>query len=537
LEQRRAVATAENVEYFTSPLADKETEILEILRHSQQGELTAWLGRVRVRERVVGYERKRLMGQQGSGPQALSQHPLDLPPTEFETVGLWWAAPRHLQASLEQREEHYMGSLHACEHAAISLLPTLLLCDRGDIGGISQPFHPQVGCGAIFIYDGHSGGVGIAEAAFDQVPELLARVRDLLITCPCEVGCPSCVQSPKCGNGNRPLDKAGALRLARLLLGEEAPVEKAGPRPEITLLAPAAAEPVRSTGSPFREAEPSPGAEPAAGEPRPKKAPSKRAPSKRARSKSAPFAELSSGEISSAETGAEAVSSDADPSELSPSGAPPSEVRGPETAESRQPQRPPRASPRKGGAGRGEDSEDVPMTVLFDIETRRSADDVGGWGQIHRMGVAVAVVCYLEENRFEIFHEDRVWELAAALRAASLVVGFNSRRFDYRVLNGYTGEDYSRTLKTLDLLEEVEKRLGHRLSLSHLCQETLGADKSADGLQSLEWVKQGRLDLVEAYCRKDVELLRDLYLFGRREGYVLYRDRGRGKQRKLPVAW
>jgi len=153
------------------------------------------------------------------------------------------------------------------------------------------------------------------------------------------------------------------------------------------------------------------------------------------------------------------------------------------------------------------------------------------------MGVAIAVACFLEENRFEVYTEDRVWELAAALRSAKLVIGFNIVGFDYKVLNGYTGEDYRRSLTTLDLLQDIHKRLGKRLSLSHLCQETLGADKTADGLISLQWVKEGRLDLVEAYCRKDVELLRDLYLFGRREGYVLYRSKGAGKQRKLPVDW
>src|SRR6185436_11161505 len=104
----------------------------------------------------------------------------------------------------------------------ISLLPLLALCDRNDLGGISTPFHPQVGCGGVFVYEGHAGGVGIAPRAFAALPELLGRVGRLLDECPCESGCPSCVQSPKCGNGNRPLDKAGARRVVALLLGEEA---------------------------------------------------------------------------------------------------------------------------------------------------------------------------------------------------------------------------------------------------------------------------------------------------------------------------
>ena len=117
--------------------------------------------------------------------------------------------------------------------------------------------------------------------------------------------------------------------------------------------------------------------------------------------------------------------------------------------------------------------------------------------------------------------------LVEALRRASLVIGYNIKRFDYLVLAGYTGEDFARTLPTLDLLEDVACRLGFRVGMGHLAQETLGIGKSADGLQSLEWVRQGRLDLVEQYCRKDVEILRDLYLHGRREGFLFYRDKQR----------
>jgi DEAD/DEAH box helicase domain-containing protein len=153
------------------------------------------------------------------------------------------------------------------------------------------------------------------------------------------------------------------------------------------------------------------------------------------------------------------------------------------------------------------------------------------------MGIAMGVVCHLEEDRFEVFRESEVEALADVLRSADLVVGFNIRRFDYRVLAGYTGEDYAKTLPTLDLLDEVKNRLGFRLGMGHLAKETLGCDKSADGLQSLEWVRQGRLDLVEAYCRKDVEILRDLFLHGRREGCLYYRAKGAEVKLKLPVEW
>jgi DEAD/DEAH box helicase domain-containing protein len=175
-------------------------------------------------------------------------------------------------------------------------------------------------------------------------------------------------------------------------------------------------------------------------------------------------------------------------------------------------------------------------TVLFDLETLRSAADVGGWQNAPRMGLALAVVCHLEQERFEVFREGEAEALSRALRAARLVVGFNLRRFDYRVLGGYTGADYNRLVPTLDLLEEIHRALGFRLRLDHLARETLGSGKSADGLVCLEWVRAGRLDLVEDYCRRDVEVLRDLYLFGRREGYVMYRDRAERRLR-LPVRW
>ncbi|MCB1035949.1 MAG: DEAD/DEAH box helicase [Acidobacteria bacterium] len=470
LEERVARARRVNLDYFTTPLAEKQTEVLEVLARESWGPLHAWLGRVRVTERVVGFERKQLGSQ-----QVMGQSPLDLPPTDFETVGLWWLAGSHLEASLVRHEHHFLGSLHATEHAAISLMPTFSLCDRGDIGGISQAFHPQLGSGGVFIYDGHSGGVGIAASTFKRLPDLLGRVLELLDACPCEEGCPSCVQSPKCGNGNRPLDKAGAARCLRLLLAREEPVtEPVDPAEPILVATTEETTRGRELDEPAEEA--------AAGK-----------------------------EGDGASAGA------------------------PKTAK-------PRAEPTRrssvepaGSAGKPE----LPSTVLFDLETLRSADEVGGWGKVHRMGIALGVVCFLEENRFEVYREERVKDLAEALRSATLVIGFNSRRFDYQVLSGYTGEDYNRSLPTLDLLEDIHRRLGFRLGLGHLCSETLGAEKSADGLQSLEWVREGRLDLVEAYCRRDVELLRDLYLFGRREGYVLYR-KGKGstaKQRKLPVDW
>jgi DEAD/DEAH box helicase domain-containing protein len=210
---RTVQAEPVRVDYFTAPQTAKETEILELLDELSVGPLRAGLGRLRVTERVVGFERKSLQGQ-----ETLDAFELDLPPVSFETVGLWWLAPTPVEEALKTSGRHFMGALHASEHAAISLVPLHAVCDRGDLGGISQPRHPQLPCGGVFVYDGHAGGVGISARVFRLLPELLARVAALLEACPCEVGCPSCIQSPKCGNGNRPLDKAGAKELLDLLL-------------------------------------------------------------------------------------------------------------------------------------------------------------------------------------------------------------------------------------------------------------------------------------------------------------------------------
>jgi DEAD/DEAH box helicase domain-containing protein len=393
----------------------------------------------------------------------IDQQPLDLPPVEMECVGLWWRLSGADADRLVGTGRHLLGSLHAAEHATIGLFPLLALCDRNDLGGISLAFHPQLGGAGVFVYEGHPGGVGIAKRGFAALRELLGKVLELVRGCPCDDGCPSCVQSPKCGNGNRPLDKKGAVALLELLLE---PRDEASTRlPGITGMA-AGDERQRAAGrTPPREAS----------RPREKRA----MPTRREQAV-----------LASSESGSRAAPA-------------------------------PLAAP--GG------------TLLFDIETLRSAEEVGGWDKAHRMGIALAVVCHLEEGRFETYREERARELAATLKSARLVVGFNSRRFDYAVLGGYTGEEYSRTLPTLDLLDSMVERLGRRVSLDHLTRETLGAGKSADGLQSLRWVKEGRFDLIEEYCRRDVELLRDLYLFGRREGYVIVAQKS-GRIR-VPVDW
>ena len=158
-------------------------------------------------EQVVAYQRKSVRDQ-----ATLDTVQLDLPATTFETEAVWYSPTAKQLHGLEQMPA-LLSSLHAAEHSMIALLPLWAMCDRWDIGGLSTNVHADTGEATVFIYDGHPGGVGIAERGFDQFEGWVADTVRMLEGCPCEHGCPSCVQSPKCGNLNEWLDKAGALTL------------------------------------------------------------------------------------------------------------------------------------------------------------------------------------------------------------------------------------------------------------------------------------------------------------------------------------
>ena len=166
--------------------------------------------------RLVGFKKKAQFTEEVIGEEAL-----DLPPCRFPTIALWFDLPERAVARLEKAQLDFAGGLHATEHAAIAILPLFALCDRNDIGGVSTPFHPDTGKAQVFIYDAYPGGVGIAEKGFDLVGELWQATLKAITECPCQEGCPSCIQSPKCGNNNKPLDKKAAQMLLEGLLGEE----------------------------------------------------------------------------------------------------------------------------------------------------------------------------------------------------------------------------------------------------------------------------------------------------------------------------
>jgi len=173
--------------------------------------------------------------------------------------------------------------------------------------------------------------------------------------------------------------------------------------------------------------------------------------------------------------------------------------------------------------------------VVFDLETQRSFAEVGGRSQFHRLGVSVGVAYRYDLDEFLVVNEETISELVSLLLEASLVVGYNIRGFDYEVLRAYTEENLQK-LPTLDLMFDLEERLGFRPKLDSVASETLGDGKIADGLQALEWWRLGEIDKIIEYCQEDVRVTRDLYDFGKRHRWV-HVSRFGGKPRKVEVDW
>ncbi|HLK58229.1 MAG TPA: Zn-binding domain-containing protein, partial [Chthonomonadaceae bacterium] len=203
-------------DYYTEAQESSRILILDTRHTRELGKTTAAFGEVVVTNRVMGYRRKKLFSD-----DVLAIEDLDLPEQTFETEAFWFTVPQSIAATLIREGGDLAGSIHAIEHAAIGMMPLLATCDRWDLGGVSTADHPDTNLPTIFIYDGYPGGVGIAEAAYTTLRELLSATHALIAECPCAEGCPSCVQSPKCGNNNNPLDKQGARYLLELLLDLE----------------------------------------------------------------------------------------------------------------------------------------------------------------------------------------------------------------------------------------------------------------------------------------------------------------------------
>lgn len=175
------------------------------------------------------------------------------------------------------------------------------------------------------------------------------------------------------------------------------------------------------------------------------------------------------------------------------------------------------------------------QTVVFDVETQKSFAEVGGRDNFRALKISIAVAMDLPGRTVRTYQEADLAALVDHLYAADLVVGFNSRRFDYTVLSAYTDRPLT-DLPTLDLLEEFERSAGFRVKLDAIAGATLGKGKSGDGLDAIRWFREGKLDLIAQYCRDDVAITADLYLFGKEKGYVLYPDR-KGQIQTCKVRW
>lgn len=208
---------ADDADEHTQPREETDISILATELSVPAGAGTAHLGAVTVLHDLVAYQRKRT-----STNEVIEVVPLDFPPRELTTRACWYTLPLDtvLGASLEP--SRIIGAVHAAEHALIGLLPLFAICDRWDVGGVSMAFHPQTGDPTIFVYDGYPGGAGIAELAFAEMTRHVRAAHELVRGCPCDDGCPSCVQSPKCGNWNEYLDKDAAIMLFEML-GATAP--------------------------------------------------------------------------------------------------------------------------------------------------------------------------------------------------------------------------------------------------------------------------------------------------------------------------
>jgi DEAD/DEAH box helicase domain-containing protein len=212
LDSGVALVHPEEPQWHTSARTTTDIRVVSVLHQQRSGGVSVALGEVEVTSRVVGYLRRLPSGQ------VLDAVPVELPPSTLRTRAVWFTVCEELLEAAGLPGAAWPGALHAAEHAAIGLLPLVATCDRRDIGGVSTARHPDTGEPTVFVHDGHPGGAGFADRAHAALAPWLRATRDAIAACECPAGCPSCVQSPQCGNGNDPLDKSGAITVLDAVL-------------------------------------------------------------------------------------------------------------------------------------------------------------------------------------------------------------------------------------------------------------------------------------------------------------------------------
>jgi len=216
IPSRTAYVRPVDVDFYTQPKDLTDISITKVSGEKEAGGVKVYLGEVDVTMTVVSYRKRRQYTE-----EIIAEEPLDLPPQSFATVALWFDIPQSAIRRIEEQAYDFAGGLHAAEHAAIAMLPLYALCDRNDIGGLSTPAHPDTGRPQVFIYDAYPGGIGISEKGYELIDELWGATLKAVAECPCSAGCPSCIQSPKCGNNNEPLDKRAAQVILEALVAHD----------------------------------------------------------------------------------------------------------------------------------------------------------------------------------------------------------------------------------------------------------------------------------------------------------------------------
>ncbi len=204
-----------DVDFYTEPIKTVDLHIIEELETRQKGALTVSFGAVEVVEQYVGYKTLRY-------DQVIGAESLDLPPLRFTTTALWFTVPEAAVERVAAKQLDISGGIHGAEHSLIAVMPLHVMCDRRDIGGFSTMRHPDTGQPTIFIYDGFEGGIGLSEKAVELIVDIVTMTTELVGSCLCDVGCPACIYSPKCGNDNKPLDKEAAIALLEELVAHMA---------------------------------------------------------------------------------------------------------------------------------------------------------------------------------------------------------------------------------------------------------------------------------------------------------------------------
>lgn len=216
IKEKVALVRETKANYYTQPKKYTEITITDKIEDKRFGSNVFNFGKVEVSTQLLAYQKRKIF----TG-EVLGIYELDMPVETLQTEALWFEVPEHVISPLNLSKYETLGSLHAVEHSSIGVLPLLAMCDRWDVGGVSTDFHPQTEGATIFIYDGYPGGIGIVKTAYERMDELLSRTLKTVERCSCQKGCPSCIQSPKCGNWNEPLNKAGAIAILTKLLSRD----------------------------------------------------------------------------------------------------------------------------------------------------------------------------------------------------------------------------------------------------------------------------------------------------------------------------